>query len=182
MRVRRPAILLGLALLASCSSSGWYDHRFEPAPIAAAVSNEATAGSQVRALVTVIGIEKGQEGKPDHAVVRVRLENIGTAPALFDPGQTSLLTADLKTFGPPAAMPPGPAEIAPGASGQHDIAFPLPEGRKPKDLDLSGLNFRFTVAFDGKKVTTGMTFARVDWRYYEPYPRVQVGVGVGWHN
>ena len=189
MRALRPSVIRaalgGLALIASlesCSTSPWYDHRFEPAPIEAAISNEGTPGSQVRALVTVIGIERGKDGKPDHTVIRVRLENIGTARATFDPALASLLTADLKPFGPVAAMPPGPGEIAPGAAGQHDLAFPLPDGRKPRDLDLSGLNFRFTVSFEDKKVTTGMTFVRTDWRYYDPYPHVQVGVGVGFHN
>jgi hypothetical protein len=40
---------------------------------------------------------------------------------------------------------------------------------------------RFTVAFGEKKVTTGMTFQRTDWGYWDPgYSRVHVGVGVGW--
>ena len=176
--LRASAAILAL-FASSCSSSGWYDHRFAPAPIEAAIGQDETAGSQVRALVTVIGIAHGQDGKSDHAVIRVRLENIGTVPAAFVPEMASLLTADLTPFGPPEAASAGPNEIAPGSAGQFDIAFGLPQGRKPRELDLSGLNFRFTVAFGAERLTTGMTFQRVDWNYYDPYPRVQVGVGFG---
>ncbi len=170
---------LGLALLGSCTSSGWYEHRFDPAPIEVSVSNEGTPGSQVRALVTVIGIARAKEGHPDAAVIRVRLENLGTVPAKFDAPSSSLLTSDLKAFGPAQAPPTVDQEIAPGGTGEYDLTFPTPEGKRPADLDLSGLNFRFAVLFDGKKVVTGMTFQRTDWRYYDSYPRVQVGVGVG---
>jgi len=37
--------------------------------------------------------------------------------------------------------------------------------------------------FGDKKVTTGVSFQRVDWRYYEPgYPRIRFGVGYGWYH
>jgi hypothetical protein len=186
MRALQPSFLRASVLLAplvgACSSSGWYDHRFDPAPIEAAVSHEGTAGSQVRSLVTVLGIEKGDDKRPDHAVVRVRLENIGSVPATYAAEMASLLSADLKAFGPPETAGNGPFEIAPGAVGQYDIAFATPEGRKPRELDLSGLNFRFTVRFDGKPVTTGMTFRRTDWNYYDPGYSSHVSVGVGWYH
>jgi hypothetical protein len=170
-----------LSLLASCESSPWYEHRFQPAPLEAEVSTQAVPGSQMRALVTVLGIEKGKDGKKDRALVRMRLENIGTSPAGFDSAASSLVTADLKSFGPPATTPVGKDAIPPGSNGEYDVEFPLPEGKGPYDLDLSGLNLRFTVVFGETKVTTGMTFQRADWRYLEPgYPRWQVGVGVGW--
>jgi len=173
------AFALGLSILAGCSSSGWYEHRFDPAPIEVSVSNEGTPGSQIRALVTVIGIAHGKEGHPDAAVIRVRLENLGSAEAKFDAPSSSLLTADLKALGPPQAPPTAGQEIAPGGTGEYDLAFPTPEGKRPADLDLSGLNFRFAILFGEKKVVTGMTFQRTDWRYYDSYPHVQVGVGVG---
>jgi hypothetical protein len=175
-------LALGLSILEGCTSSAWYEHRFDPAPIEASVSNEGTPGSQVRALVTVIGIAHGKEGHPDAAVIRVRLENLGTVPAKFDPEGASLLTADLKAFGPAQAPPTAGQEIAPNGTGEYDLAFPTPEGKRPADLDLSGLNFRFALLFDGKRVVTGMTFQRTDWRYYDSYPHVQVGVGVGWYH
>lgn len=183
MRAPRPflssASALGLALFAACTSSGWYEHRFDPAPIEASISNEGTPGSQVRALVTVIGIARAKEGHPDAAVIRVRLENLGSVAAKFDTPSASLLTSDLKAFGPAQGPPTAGEDIAPGGTGEYDLTFPTPEGKRPADLDLSGLNFRFAILFDGKKVVTGMTFQRTDWRYYDSYPRVQVGVGVG---
>ena len=183
MRAPRPfttsASALALVLLAACSSSGWYEHRFDPAPIEASISNEGTPGSQVRALVTVIGIAHGKEGQPDAAVIRVRLENLGSVATKFDAPAASLLTADLKAFGPAQAPPTAGQEIPPNGTGEYDLTFPTPEGKRPSDLDMSGLNFRFALLFDGKRVVTGMTFQRTDWRYYDSYPRVQVGVGVG---
>jgi hypothetical protein len=174
------AALLLLAGLGSCSSSPWYDHRFIPAPIETAISADGTAGAQVRALVTVIGIQKAQEGHPDRAVIRVRLENIGTVPAAFVPEAASLLTADLNAFGPAEPAAPGtPNEIPPGSNGQYELGFVTPGGKKPRELDLSGLNLRLTVAFEGKRVTTGMTFSRTDYGYYDSSP-VHVGIGVGW--
>lgn len=184
MRALRSLSLAAAALclgnLASCSSSPWYDHRFVPAPIETAISADGTAGAQVRALVTVIGLQHGQEGKPDRAIIRVRIENIGTVPATFVPEAASLLTADLNAFGPAEPAAPGtPNEIPAGANGQYELGFALPGGKKPRELDLSGLNLRLTVAFGDKRVTTGMTFQRTDWGPYDTSP-VHVGIGVGW--
>jgi hypothetical protein len=184
---RHLAVAVGtafLALFTSCESSRWYEHRFQPAPLESEVATQAIPGAQVRALVTVIGIERGKDGLKDRALVRMRLENIGSVPAKLAPDSLSLLTADLRPFGAASVEPPEPKDLAPGSNATVDCVFPLPEGpgvKGPYDLDLSGLNLRFTVVFGEKKVTTGMTFQRTDWGYWDPgYSRVHVGVGVGW--
>jgi hypothetical protein len=172
-----------LACFAACQASGWYEHRFQPAPLESEVRSEAAPGSQVRALVTVLGIERGRDGAKDRALVRMRLENIGSVPAQLEADSLSLVSADLKAFGPATVEPPPSQEIGQGQNATFDCGFPLPEGKGPYELDLSGINLRFTVIFVDKKVTTGMTFQRTDWRYYDPgYPRVQVGLGVGWYD
>ena len=180
--LQRAAAACALAALASCTASRWYEHRFQPAPLEVQVSSESVPGTQVRSLVTVMGIERGKDGKPDAAIVRMRLENLGSVPALLDAPSSSLLSADLKAFAAPALATSASTEIPPGGTGEFDLEFPLPEGTRPYQLDLSGLNLRFTLAFLDKRVTTGMTFSRVDWRYYDPGPRVHVGVGMGWYH
>jgi len=171
-----------LACLAACQSSRWYEHQFMPAPLESEVRTEAVQGTQVRALVTVLGIEKGHDGSKDRAVIRMRLENIGSVAAQLEADTLSLVSADLTAFGP-ASVVPSASEIGPGQNATFDFGFPLPDGKGPNDLDLSGINLRFTVTFLDKKVTTGMTFQRTDWRYYDSgYPRVQVGLGVGWYD
>ncbi len=184
--IRHVAAVAGsllLAFCASCQSSRWYEHGFQPAPLEAEVRTEAVQGSQVRALVTVLGIEKGVDGARDRAVVRMRLENIGSAAARLETDSLSFVSADLQPFGPAVVQPPDSKEIPPGGNATFDCGFPLPEGKGPYDLDLSGVNLRFTVAFSDKKVTTGMTFQRTDWRYYDPgYSRIHVGIGMGFYD
>jgi hypothetical protein len=182
-RLLRSACAALPVLLASCESSRLYEHRFQPAPQEAEVSTQAVEGAQVRALVTVLGIERGKDGAKDQALVRMRLENLGKAPASLDAESLSLVTADLKSFGAATVSPAGTSEIKAGENATFDLAFPLPEGKGPYDLNLSGLNLRFTVAFGEQKVTMGMTFQRTDWRYYDSgYPRVHVGIGYGWYH
>jgi hypothetical protein len=182
-RLRQIACTAALALLASCESSPWYEHRFVPAPLEGEVSAPAGTAGQARALVTVLGIAKPEGNQKDRAVVRMRIENIGSTSAKLEADSLSLVSADLKPFGPPSLNVPEMKEIPPGGNDTVDVAFPLPNGQGPYDLDLSGLNLRFTVAFGDQKVTTGMTFQRADWRYYDSgYPRMNVGVGVGWYH
>ena len=172
-------LLLGLG---SCTSSRFYEHRFVPAPLEAQVGSQAVEGSQVRSLLTVIGIERAGEGHGPRAVVRMRLENLGTVPAKLDQESLSLVSADLAEFGPVQVVPgdPEPApegEIGAGQTASFDLLFPLPEGKGPAQMDLTGLNLRFTLRFGDQPVTTGATFQRVEWWYADPYPHVSIGVG-----
>ena len=171
-----------LSFLAACTSSPFYEHRFQPAPYEVQVTADAVPGSQVRALVTVLGIARAKDGVPDRAVVRVRLENLGSMAAKLETDSFQLVTADLQAFGAPAVLAgPESPEIAPGGSAVFDVGLPLPEGRRPSDVDLSGLSLRFTMAFGEHRVTPSASFQRTDWRYYDEYPRWQFGVGVGVH-
>jgi hypothetical protein len=71
-------------------------------------------------------------------------------------------------------------EVSGGESAVYDLAFAVPEGRRASDLDLSGLNLRFTVRFGEHRVTTGATFQRLEWGVWDPGPRWHVGFGYGW--
>jgi hypothetical protein len=176
--MRSALLLLGLC---SCTSPRFYDHRFQPAPNEAQFGTEAVAGSQVRSLVTVMGIERPQEDHGARAVVRMRLENLGAAAAKVDVGSMSLVSADLAEFEAAQVAFVEPAQSAGGeiAAGQHavfDLVFPLPAGRKESQIDLSGLNLRFTVLFDGQAATASAHFQRMEW-YRDSPCHVSIGVG-----
>jgi hypothetical protein len=183
----RSACLL-LVLLGGCTSPRFYDQRFQPAPLEVEVGTQAVAGSQVRSLVTVIGIERPGEGYGARAVVRMRLENLGTTPTKLETETLSLVSADLFLFGPAEVVgsePPGArdGEIAPGQSATYDLVFPMPDGKKVSGIDLSGLNLRFTLRFGEHPATAGATFRRLEWGYWDPgYPQVSFGVGYCWSN
>ena len=180
-RLPATASALLLACLSSCASSHWYEHRFVPAPMEAEVTTQVVAGAQVRALVTVVGIERGKKGAGDRVIVRMRLENMGSVPAKLAADSLSMVSADLKAFAPGTVEPAETKAVGPGTDSTVDCAFSFPEGKGPYDFDLSGLNLRFSVAFGDQKVTTGMTFQRGDWQYLDSgYPQMHVGVGVGW--
>lgn len=178
--MRVALLLLGLGL-GSCTSPRFYDHRFQPAPNEAQFGTDAVAGSQVRSLVTVMGIERPKDDRGAQAVVRMRLENLGSGAAKVDLGSMSLVSADLAEFGPAQVAFVEPAQSASGeiAVGQHavyDLVFPLPAGRKESQIDLSGLNLRFTVLFEGQAATASAHFQRVEWYRDSPY-HVSIGVG-----
>ena len=178
----RSVLVLPL-LLGSCTTERFYDDRYQPAPLEVEVGTQVVAGSQVRCLVSVIGIERPAEGHGARAVVRMRLENLGTVPAKLETESLSLVSADLAVFGPvqvasvdPPAMASG--EIGPGASASIDLLFALPGETKTGGMDLSGLNLRFTLRFGEHAATAGATFRRLEYLYMDPwYGHVSVGVG-----
>ena len=176
----RLSVALGLGLLGACRSSPWYDYRFSPAPLEAQVTSEADPSAQVRALVSVIGISRATEGRPDAVEVRMRLENIGRQPATLIEDSLSLVSADLESFGKASVHPTVDRTVPPGATKVFDISFPLPESHQPKDYNLRGLNLRWALSFAGREVTTGATFQRDETVHAYNDPNVHVGFGVGY--
>lgn len=173
---------LGVALLAlfvsSCASSRWYDARYLPAPLEVEVASQAVPGSQVRALVSVLGIAKpeAEAGKPKRAEVRLRFENLGTTEARVAEDGFALVSANLIAFGR-AEIAPGTDLVVPaGSTRSLDVSFTAPE----KDADWSGLNLRFTLTFDGVRVATGGTFSRAVYAPVEPV-HWHMGIGYGYH-
>jgi hypothetical protein len=171
---------LVLATGSSCASSRWYEHTFVPAPLEVRVETEAVSGAQARVLITILGLERAGEGHPDQALVRMRIENLGTTPVELAPGSLELVSADLVAFGAAVLAPDAIAPIAKDESASYDVAFPLPSGRQPYDLNLSGLNLRWTLIFAGHEVTTGASFQRVHWGWGYGEPQVHVGMGFGY--
>ena len=174
MNTKLSSILIALAT-ASCTTSRWYDVRYQPAPLEAEVSAQAVPGSQVRALVSVLGVARAdeKEGRPRQVEMRLRFENLGTVEAKVVEDGFSLVSADLVSFARAALAPNSDLTVPAGQTRTVDVAFAAPE----RDVDWSGLNLRFTLSFADVRVTTGGTFHHI---VYAPYDPVQWHVGVGY--
>jgi hypothetical protein len=174
------ALLLG----AGCASSPYYDVRWSPAPLEVQVSSAGDPGSQVRALVSVINVRKAAEDQPARVELRILLDNLGSVPAQLANEGYSLVSAELVSFGMPLVAPEGGLSVAAGSQGALDLSFPFPDGKKPSQIDWSGLNLRFAVLFPVNKVTTGATFSREHFRpAYDTGPNFNIGFGVyHWDN
>jgi hypothetical protein len=173
----KPLLASALLLLAACQSSPWRADRFAPAPLEVRIGSEHDPAAQARVLVTVIGLTRADGA----AHVRIRCENVGERTLRLLPEKLTLVGADLAAWSP-ARVSPEPAAVPPGAEGTYDAVFGLPAGKGYEHLDLSGLNLRVTLDFEGRPVTAGLSFSRVYDAYgYYAEPRVHVGVGVGIH-
>ena len=163
----------------SCTTSRWYDTRYQPAPLETRVTASAVAGSQVRALVSVLGVARAseEEGHGDQVEVRLMLENLGTVEARVEQDGFSLVSEDLVSFAKTVFAPNTAQSVPPGETRTIDFAFAAPE----RPLDWSGLNMRFTLSFGGTRVTTGGTFNALVYLPYDPvHWHVGVGYGYGW--
>jgi hypothetical protein len=166
------------ALLPACEASRYYDARYLEAPVETEVHADAVAGSQVRALASVIGIARAdhESGRPKQVEIRMRFENLGKVPAQFIPDKLSLVSADLIPFGPANVAQATDLMIPAGETRQYDVAFPAPA----VEPDWSGLNLRFTLQFQDTPVTVGVPFHRLQYPDYYYYPSWRVGVGYGY--
>ena len=170
-------LLTGVALLgaAACSTSRYHDARYLPAPLEVEVAAQAVAGSQVRALASVLGIARknSTEGRAEQVEVRVRFENLGTVDARILEDGFSMLSADLAAFASPQLPPDTDLLVPVGESRTLDLAFKLPE----REVDWSGLNLRFALSFQDVRVTAAGTFSRL---VYAPVDPVRWNFGFGY--
>ena len=165
-----------VACASACQSSRYYDAHYLPAPLEVEVASQTVPGSQVRALVSVLGIARADEkaGVSRQAEIRLRLENLGTVEARVAEDGFALVTADLQAFGAARIAPGTVLAVPAGETRSLDVAFDAPGG----DVDWSGLNLRFTLTFDGARVATGGTFARAAYPPIEPV-HWHMGIGYG---
>lgn len=173
-------ILLAVAALAtSCSTPRWYDARYQPAPLEVEVAANAVPGSQVRALVSVLGVARPneKEGRARQVEMRLLFENLGSVEAKIVADGFSLVSADLVSFERAPLAQDAQRSVLPGETRTIDLAFVAPE----RELDWSGLNLRFTLSFEGVRVATGGTFTRTVYVPFEPvHWHVGIGVVDGW--
>jgi hypothetical protein len=175
--VRAFSILL--LLTSACQTSRYYDARYVKMPIEQEVHADAVPGSQVRALVTILGVARPDppSGQQKQVEIRMRFENLGTIPATLIESSLSLLSADLIPFGPARLAPNNDLIVPPGQARQFDVAFPAP----PNEVDWTALNLRFGLQFENTPVVTGATFTRLTYYpTYDPYWHVGVGYGYCW--
>lgn len=182
--IRNASCVLALVLTTACQSSRYYDARYFPAPLEREVHADALAGSQVRALISILGVARANsdEGRPKQVEVRLRFENLGSIPATLVEKDLSLVSADIVPFGPARIMSPGELTVPPAEARQFDVAFTAPA----VEVDWTALNLRFGLLFNEKlvnetPVVLGATFTRQSAYYYpDPVWHVGVGYGYGW--
>jgi hypothetical protein len=163
--------LASIALLALASCSTYYDVRYVPAPLETRVGD---GGETVaRSLVTVLGVRKADSstGEPARVEMRMRVENLGTAPLAVEAESFELVAANLAAFEPGRLAPAPASELARNEVAEFDLWFAVPQGRAIEQFDLSGINLRWAVRFGNRRVYTGASFQRV-WPgpYYYGYP------------
>jgi hypothetical protein len=169
---------VALAVLSGCASSYYYDARYVEAPVETEVHSDSAAGSQVRALASVLGIARPdqQTGRPKQVELRMRFENLGKVPAQFVTDNLSLVSADLVQFGPAQVVPHDELTIGAGETRQFDVSFPAPA----VEPDWSALNLRFTLKFQDVPVTVGVPFRRVEYPVYNNYYYAGFGYRYGY--
>ena len=86
-----------------------------------------------------------------------------------------LFGGDLTQFDGPLSWPDNPVLLEPGATHTVVLLFPFPEDVHD-ELDLEGLNLRWTMETDGLADQYSLAFRR------RPQPRrtIHYGIGIGW--
>jgi hypothetical protein len=179
------SLLLATVLFcaAGCHSSPYYSAQFLPATNEIPVGVPEREEAKVRTLLSVRGVLRAdaKTGSPARVEVVMRIENLGRVPCTLEQHSMQLLTGDLEPFGAAQITSPDPPVIAPDATSNFVIYFPMPGGRDPDHVNFKSLNLRWTLVFDGQGVTTGATFERIYPAYGDPWSNVHFGVGVGVH-
>jgi hypothetical protein len=178
---RCTSALIGAAVvLGGCSV---YNSRYvyEPRPIDVEAPRPGAEDAEpARTLVTIVGVRRADDKAqlPASVEVRLRVENTSPYPVEFDPGSLALFSAGLERFADPIVRPGTAVALEPADSAVVEAYFPFPEGRAPGDLDLSGLNLRWSLQVGGQPVTSSASFVRLPDAYYDRY---HYRVGVGYH-
>jgi hypothetical protein len=98
---------------------------------------------------------------------RIRLESLGSSTFTLQAADFELLDAALVPFGP-ARAETLPLTVAPGQTATFDLAFPVPAGKEPRELDLSAVSLH--ARFQEGRWSSSTTFQRVVYEpYYDPY-------------
>ncbi len=172
------SLVLVAAVVGGCSV---YDSRyaFDPGPVDVPASKPGALDAEpVRTLVTILGVRRAEDRStsPPGVDVRLLVDNTSPYPVTLEPAKLVLFSAGLERFADAIVRPAGPMELAPGESGTIDASFPFPEAGTPEDMDLSGLNVRWTLVIDGESVTSSATFGRLPRGYYDRHPH-RIGIG-----
>ena len=99
---------------------------------------------------------------------RIRVENPRAEPFALAPAEFELVDGALAPFGA-VRVENMPAAVEGGSQATFDLAFPVPDGKKPDDLDLSVLSLRMRL--EGGRWNWSTTLQREEryYPYYDPY-------------
>ena len=156
------ALLVFVASLLGCRSTS-IPFRFSPSPLEILVQESPDDPILARVLVGIPGAERvgrASKGYPE-LLVRLRMENKGTAALTIDPATCVLLGSDLARFGDARPERPGSLEVAPGGSEAILLRFPFPMDGDLEAPLLTGVNLQFEVQVDGRAVEASVTIERV---------------------
>ncbi|MHC4081697.1 MAG: hypothetical protein ACYS15_11630 [Planctomycetota bacterium] len=176
----RPALAVVATVLSGCSVYNWR-YVYEPRPVDIQTTKPGADDAEpARTLVTVVGVrrEDSKSQLPASVEVRLRVENTSPFPVAFDPASFVLFSAGLERFPDPIVQPEGPVTVAPAGTAVVKAFFPFPDDRGASDLDLSGLNLRWTIEVDGYAATSSASFLALPTAYYDRY---HYRIGVGYH-
>lgn len=159
-------LIIGLLGSAGCRPSVYVrGYAFYPQPAAVEVlSRGGEQPSPLTVLISVLGVHKQDVRKniPYSVVLRLRFENTGSIPVVFDPRTLDLVTGTLQPFEPALPQPDLPVTIPPGRRITVSAKFPFPSGRTPSDMDLSHLRLRWEVTIDKYPVVQTAAFDRIE--------------------
>jgi hypothetical protein len=189
MAMRPLPLCFALVLLAGLSAcSTYYPHYdYTPRPHETQLHARPELGDQpseydrllARVLTTVIGVQRASDatGNKPRVHLRVLIENHSDQSITLNTSQCQLTTADLLSLTPIAEPGPDPMIVA-GATQEVNLYYPL-DGN-PDDVNLSGLNLKWSVKIDGNDVVSSSSFGRIEYydTYYDGYPWFGVGAGV----
>lgn len=139
-------------------------YQYWPRPLEAqVVLGDETVGARV--LLAVVGVRRKdkESGRPSEVEVRLRLENRTDRSIQLDEGSLLLVAADLYVFPSPRCESEKTLKVDGGEAETFRFFFSVPEDRTwDRDLDLEGLNLRWSVLFPSRDetVTVSATFER----------------------
>ncbi len=122
-------------------------------------------------LVSVIGVRRADKkaGEPASVEVRVQVVNTGECPVSLEPGSLELFSGDLERFDTPRVEPAAGLSVAPGETGLVTVLFDLPEGKRPRDVNLDTLSLNWTLRLGDEPVRGTTTFTQRDPYYHHGY-------------
>ena len=175
IKLRGSVLCVAVLFLIGCAGptyvGGYY---YLPHPgLANVPASQPSQPPAVASLATVVGVRypDDQLHLPLSVEVRLRLENNGSEPAVFDPKFMQLTTGDLVRFPPAIVNSSGPINIPVGQTALITADFPFPDSRAFDEYDLSSLHLRWTVLVGSRTCEQIVDFRLDDYpRYYgRPY-------------
>jgi hypothetical protein len=166
-------LCLAFVDLSGCSEYEGDDYYIPHPALVNAPSTQPSQEPPAQVLATVLGIRRPDPKShiPLSVEARLRLENTGAQPIMFDPTSLQLTSADLVQFPAPIVTPPMSIYVAPGLSTVVTADFPFPPGSTSARIDLSTIHLRWIIRIGDRAVSMARNFRNSSPPYYgyDPY-------------